>query len=681
MRSALAIALLLMLPGTAAAEERELEVRIRGNDAVSGRELRAAARRDLDGYERKPSAGALHDAAWAMEGRLRRQGHHHARVTFTAEPSADDARTVRFAVDEGPRVRIGDIDILGVAAPGYDVDELEKLIEGKRGWFESGDPVYVESRARSGAEKIERRYVLDGYLRARARLDDPVWSADRASVTLTVRVVEGRKYLVRRAAIELVPDAVVPEGFDAEVARSVTALQGTPYRARIATEAASSLSGWLRNHGHLHARVEGEPTVDDQDARADVLLRVDPGPEVRLRRIDADPGQGSTRSSFLHNAIDVDPGDRWNQERIDGSVRDLYRTGAFARVTAEPQPVPGRTDVSDLTVRVEEVEAREIDTLIGWGSYEMLRGEMRYRDKNLVGRGRYFDVGAEASMKSYGGDMTYRDPWSFGWRNELSVKPYALFREEPSYDRTEYGATAAFTHRYARMPVELTIGNRFSSTLADNIEGELPEVERDDFLRVSQVFTRISYDRRNSRVAPSRGWLVEAEVAISDPLLGADLSFMEYRGNARAYWPLHPRVVLAAAVAYATKQPLDGADTLPIQERLSLGGATTVRSFGQDELSPSNGDGDPIGGLTSALANVEARVRVVGKLYTAAFVDAGAIGVDPGVPDEPVGWAVGGGLRYLLPIGPIRVDAAWNPGETFAAEERWAIHVAVGFSF
>ncbi|MBA3847692.1 MAG: BamA/TamA family outer membrane protein, partial [Planctomycetes bacterium] len=502
--------LLLALVALSAGEERELEVKISGNDAVSDRDLSAAARRDLDAYQRKPSPGTLHDAAWAMEGHLRGAGHHHARVSFTAEPSADDARLVRFTVDEGPQVRISDIDIIGVAAPGYDVDELETLIEGKRGWFEGGDPTYVESHTRSGAEKIERRYVLDGYLRARARLDEPAWGDDRAQVALTVRVVEGRKYLVRNATVELAPEAAVPEGFAAEVARSVTVLEGTPYRARMAAEAAASLSGWLRNHGHLHARVDGEPAVDDEAAHADVLLRVDPGPEVRLRHIDADTGKGSTRPSFLHNAIDVDPGDPWNQERIDGGVRDLYRTGAFARVSAEARAVPGRTDVSDLMVRVEEVEAREIDTLVGWGSYEQLRGEMRFRDKNLFGHGQYFDVGADASLKSYGGDMTYRNPWSFGRRNELSINPYALFREEPSYDRTEFGATAAFTHRYARMPVELAIGNRYSSTLAENIEGELPEVERDDFLRVSQVFTRISYDRRNSRVAPTRGWLVEA---------------------------------------------------------------------------------------------------------------------------------------------------------------------------
>ena len=68
-------------------------------------------------------------------------------------------------------------------------------------------------------------------------------------------------------------------------------------------------------------------------------------------------------------------------------------------------------------------------------------------------------------------------------------------------------------------------------------------------------------------------------------------------------------------------------------------------------------------------------------MYIAAFYDVGVVDETSWNVAGEAGHAVGLGLRYHLPIGPIRLDGAYNPGETFTQDRRWAIHFAVGFSF
>ena len=125
-----------------------------------------------------------------------------------------------------------------------------------------------------------------------------------------------------------------------------------------------------------------------------------------------------------------------------------------------------------------------------------------------------------------------------------------------------------------------------------------------------------------------------------------------------------------------------GAPSLPIQARLFLGGATSVRSFGAGELSPADAEGDALGGLSTATASVEWRMRIAGELHGAVFYDLGVVDAQAlEFDDDVVGQGIGAGIRWHLPVGPLRLDAAWNPGERYAADRDWAAHLAIGFTF
>jgi len=91
--------------------------------------------------------------------------------------------------------------------------------------------------------------------------------------------------------------------------------------------------------------------------------------------------------------------------------------------------------------------------------------------------------------------------------------------------------------------------------------------------------------------------------------------------------------------------------------------------------------GDPAGGLTSLYAGIEWRQRVWQQFHTALFVDFGIVDPEALSLDFEPGYGFGVGFHYYLPIGPIRLDVAYNPGPLFAESRRWAIHLAIGFAF
>ena len=123
---------------------------------------------------------------------------------------------------------------------------------------------------------------------------------------------------------------------------------------------------------------------------------------------------------------------------------------------------------------------------------------------------------------------------------------------------------------------------------------------------------------------------------------------------------------------------------MSIAERFFAGGRTTHRAYGRDELGiPGDTllDGKPIGGKGLALLNVDYRFPLVGGLGGTVFVDAGNVWAD--WRDMRLGDVKSGaglGLRYLTPIGPLRVELGWKLDRE-RGESKSAVLVSFGNAF
>ena len=130
---------------------------------------------------------------------------------------------------------------------------------------------------------------------------------------------------------------------------------------------------------------------------------------------------------------------------------------------------------------------------------------------------------------------------------------------------------------------------------------------------------------------------------------------------------------------------------LPAAERFFAGGDTTVRGFARDQLGVRNvppeatdtldPGGFPLGGNALLLFNAELRVPVRSGLRTVLFTDVGNVyKTVSNVSFEEMRPAVGVGLRYKSPVGPIRFDLGFKvPRRADESRTEWFITFGEAF--
>jgi outer membrane protein assembly factor BamA len=227
-------------------------------------------------------------------------------------------------------------------------------------------------------------------------------------------------------------------------------------------------------------------------------------------------------------------------------------------------------------------------------------------------------------------------------------------------------------------------------------------------VRLSSFSGAISRDTRDDVVEPRRGGFLSAEGSVAARALGGQVGFIKSYGQ--AFW--FRRLPGMKGTVFATRAALGLADgfqrtvqatdadrapipdefivveDLPASERFFAGGDTTIRGFALDTVgAPStiSPTGFPKGGNAVVILNAELRFPAWHDVGPVVFVDGG--NVFERVSDFDLGalrGAVGFGVRYRSPVGPIRFDIGFKLdrrqiGATL--EPRRAFHLSIGHAF
>jgi translocation and assembly module TamA len=208
---------------------------------------------------------------------------------------------------------------------------------------------------------------------------------------------------------------------------------------------------------------------------------------------------------------------------------------------------------------------------------------------------------------------------------------------------------------------------------------------------LSYLEQAIIWDRRNDVQDPRRGFYLSLSVQEGGGPLGGSFDYLRITPEGRYYrsFPRDQRYTLALKVKLGSLRPLRSAGTSPIVARFFSGG-DAMRGFNYRRLSPLlivpqnpsqtlqdgvvapvglQGVTVPIGGNALFESSIEFRYNFPkSDFVVASFLDMGFV-----TPDDILSqvrerglsyfthnmlYAVGAGLRYRTPIGPIRLDIA-----------------------
>ncbi|MBA3473250.1 MAG: BamA/TamA family outer membrane protein, partial [Rubrobacter sp.] len=187
----------------------------------------------------------------------------------------------------------------------------------------------------------------------------------------------------------------------------------------------------------------------------------------------------------------------------------------------------------------------------------------------------------------------------------------------------------------------------------------------------------VELDRRDDKQEPKQGFLLSFSVQEGGGFLGGSFDYLRLLPEARGYVSFleDERLTLSAKLRVGSLLPLSGGalDT-PIVARFFSGG-NAMRGFSSRRLSPmllvANAGGGkfeseplPIGGNGLFETQLEARYGLTRRLVGAVFTDWGLVTTERfrvSALRKNLQLAVGGGLRYRTPAGPVRLDLAYRP--------------------
>lgn len=611
------------------------------------------------------------------------------------------------ACDEEGQVEVSGFTLKGVES--IDEGRLKSVLAtGESSWIPWGRKRYFDRAAfDADLKRIEAFYADRGFPDARVTSFDVNLNEDQTKVDLTLVIDEGEPVIVEEIRFQ---------GLDIAETRldwlkgRLQQKEGQPRDAELLTLSRGVVLDEMRDRGFPHARVrltEGPGTTANTRI---VTVHAEPGPRAVFGPIDVQ-GNEKVAEDVILDQLTFAPGDRYRLGQMQESTRRLYGLELFQFVTIEELDLESESSVVPLRVTVTEGDQQRVRFRVGYGSEEKARATVEYRHVNFLGGARTAGVDAKWSSLDRGAGVSFGEPNLFS-KVALNVRGENWFFDQPLYDLETKGGRATLTRRFGQAG-PLSRGREVTTVSA----GYLVEYEdytvaqaaledpdfRDTLIALGldpvtgraegwlgAIVLDVNRNTTENLLDARRGYVVSAHVEKAG--LTGDYRYLEATAEGRHYLNLADRAVVATRVRAAALGGTDAPDEeIPFFKRYFLGGSQGMRGWGRFEISPLTENGLPVGGYTSFEGSVELRVPVTENIGAVAFLDGGNVWA--GTYDFDLGdmrYALGGGLRYRTPVGPIRVDVGYQltpnellviDGRPFSEQRRWRIHFSVGQAF
>lgn len=662
--------LLLALAAPQEPEVRRHEVHFEGVSKLNERALlKAAVDEETDLVKNGFRRAEVDDMAFQMEMHALEKGYPRARVRWETE-QRNEVLHLTFRVQEGPFCEIRSIRVAG--ATFFPPEELAKFFYPREHQIGDEHPAFVAGRVRGAPGSIATLYRGQGFREVSVSEVQIEFNEEQSEAHVSCTVSEGPRFLMRSVQFSghTQVDRATLQGYFAR-------FLDQPYFPRRGFELSQAVRDHYADLGYASARATVTTHADPESGDVRFDVEIDEGPRVRIGEILVQ-GNERTRDSFLRNRLELRPGEWSSRSKEEDSFRNLYRTGLFNRVQVE---LLGEGEERDLLVEVEEGLHKEFILEPGYGSYEKLRLLVGWRNKNIFGTGRILRAEMRPTMKSFNALVGLTDPWLLESNVELDAPIFYRKRQEPSFTREEAGLALQFRYPFDRR-LSLLWGYRITrSRVSSESAGLPPDILIGD-TTLASVFAGPRYDTQNDYFNPTRGGQAWIQFELGADSLGSQVEYLRGELKLSHHWPLNEEEtrVLAAGYRTASIVPLGDTDEIPLQLRLFNGGENSVRAFTESRLGPRDTIGQPLGGEVSNTLNLELRQQLSGAWWAGVFADAGnvSLSTDDWFGEFRSGYGVG--LRYLLPVGALRLDWAYNPTAR-ADEDQSVLHISVGMAF
>jgi outer membrane protein assembly complex protein YaeT len=603
------------------------------------------------------------------------------------------------ACKEGGTIKVHSLSFEGVKS----VDESRlkdvlatrqssKIPWGKKFFFD-------RSRFDADLKRIQAFYADRGYPDARVAGFDVKLNDKQDEVDLTVTVAEGDPVLVK--SIEFTGFDGIPAAHLDDLKKRAPLKVGQPRDRQLVVSTHEMAVNELKDHGFAYAKVATGEDDGADGKQALVTFTAEPGKIAHFGAVEV-VGNKSVDDHIIRRQLTFKTGDLYQRSVVQDSQRRLYGLELFQFANIEPLNQEQQPEDVPVRVTIAEGNHQRTNFGVGYGTEEKARVDAEYHHLNFFGGARSAGAHVRWSSLDRGARADFNQPFFFRPHFSVGVEAQQWYTYTPAYRSTVSGGKVTLKHRQndrtswaASLTTEhdssLITDEAFNNVTLRNslIALGLDPQTREQNGTLNALGFDFQHSTADNLLNAHRGYQIAAHTEEAGRLVPGSFNYYAASADGRHYLPFGDNIVLASRLQVGNIRPVGNeAANVPFAKKYFLGGATSIRGWGRYEVSPLVG-GQPIGGNSMLAFSEELRATLHGNLGGVVFLDAGNVWADSlGFKLGDLRYAVGPGLRYQTPVGPIRFDLGYqlNPTPELIVngspqKRRYRLHFSIGQAF
>lgn len=478
-----------------------------------------------------------------------------------------------------------------------------------------------------------------------------------------------------------------------------------------------NLENLYYDNGYPYVQIRMDKSIV-MDSLIMVNVFIQKGPKVTIDEIKIS-GNQDVKLFVISREILLKKGDFYSRSKIQLTQKNLYSTGLFETVNAYVESTENDSTKAILYIRVSEKKMKYIGFKFGFSYEENISygttGEMEieYGHLNLFRTGRSLRANVipsfvyDSRLKKIRNlqnkiSITYIEPW-FIFPHAEGKFNIQFFRRQPPnfiyYDVWKYALSMYKTGNF--LSNNFTLSYQYITNIKNVPEdtSSTPQTEQDILNQITagnENILSLTYennkDKRDNIIVPHKGYFTALKLSFNYSQKMSNESKkeksiygkVEFSWNRYQPFPLKKSILLASRIRVGYIHLFGSSNFIPVPDRFKLGGASSIRGYYEGMVGPvgiSNGKLIGLGGLISALANVELRTPIWKYFSLTTFVDAGKVWNrlrEINITDIKIG--TGGGIAFSLEFIVFRIEYGMKVFKK-AGEEPGLWHFGIGFAF
>jgi outer membrane protein insertion porin family len=642
-----------------------VDVRIKGNKKVNNKDLTKV----IEVQEGKIiELEKVKMSAEAIKKLYLDKGFVAVEVNYDIEPKGEDTVGVTFDIKEGKKAYVKEVRFIGNKT--FSEKKIMSVLAIKPKWFLTfitGRGLYKQEELERDEERIRSLYLDNGYIDAKVSKPEIQYDKKKEGFVVTYRIEEGSQYKV--GDIKLEGDLIEPKE---ELIKQFALKTGKPFSRSVLAGDISKLTTFYGDRGYAFANVSPDFKIDKEKLTVNISYNIEKGKEVHIRKIDI-AGNTRTRDKVIRREIPIQEQQLYNATKVQQIKPRVFRLGYFEEnVEVTTDRVPGTEDQLDLNVKLKEKPTGFFSVAGGFSSIETFIFAAQIQESNLFGFGKTLSVSAQIGGVTRLATADYQDPHFVGTDFTFEVLGFDTRRNFQDFSRSAYGGSVSFgRHIISNLSGRLVY--TYQHVTVGNVSGDATLLISEGAQNISSVGFGLVWDSRNNYLDPTSGNISRANVEEAGGPFGGTLDFTRFLASTRFYFPFWFNTVFSVAAQYGLISLRNTGNDLVVSERFFLGGPDDLRGFSFRQVGPivptDNGNFVVIGGTQEVVGTAEYIFPLLPQVgfKGVVFFDIGNVFNDNQKftlnPNDLLK-DVGFGIRWLSPMGPLRLELGFPIGGT-----------------